>query len=142
MLKSRILAVLFVLFLVLTVASAAYAISYSLNQTVAVTIKVNQAPADGPQSAVIYNEPAFISPLTTLNFTYPQGGSAEYIGFVHHSQITSLNPITLTGFPAGVTLNATLGPTTGDITEVHFIASGGSVMASPVTANVTITGGG
>jgi hypothetical protein len=156
LLNHKVLSILTVVAIVLIVATTVYAVTYTLNQQVGVTIKVNPVPAGGgggggyvpppdqTEYAYIYHKKSdgTYDILGSLNFEYLEDQTATYTGYVKSSEITTISApeLVMDDGVTGFTLVAILGTETGEYKTVTITAAGGTANDAAYTGTVTFTG--
>lgn len=150
----RAVAILAAIVAVIALAGVAFAATFILNQDVGVSIKVNPSggiggggggdiPDPEPTTAYIYTDSDFSQILTSLNFEYIQGGSAEYTGYVKAEEISAIDsPYTFNLSGYDFTVTAVLGgaDATNTYKPVTITASGGGTSSLLYETNITFTG--
>jgi hypothetical protein len=146
-LRYKVLVILTVVVAIIATGGLVYA-ALSMNQTVGLTIEVNNPPGGegiggpiptpSPTSTYIYQDSALSKVLTNLLFIYNQGGNASVTAYVKADEVPTIPTVTHTIL--GFTINATFGATTGNVKELIITASGGDASPVPYSGNATFTG--
>lgn len=117
--------------LVLAIAGLAYAVNYTINQQVGLHIVVNPTttpPPPTPTTTYIYQDSNLTNPVSDIYFSYDQGGSDTFVGFVP-AEITSLGISTLT-LHSEFEVAVTLGEVSGIYRPITITVSGGEASTS------------